>query len=36
MMAGPRGKVANAHDAVHRQVRWTAVGWLPPPRDWII
>ena len=29
--AGPRGKVANGHDAVHRQVRWTAVGWLPPP-----
>ena len=23
--------MANGHDAVHRQVRWTAVGWLPPP-----
>ena len=30
-MAGPQGKVANGHDAVHRQVRWSAVGWLPPP-----
>ena len=30
--AWPRGKVAIGHDAVYRQVRWTAVGWLPRPR----
>src|SRR5215470_4646540 len=28
---GPRGKGAPGHDAVHRQVRCTAVGRLPPP-----
>src|SRR5262252_3666177 len=28
---GREARGRTGHNAVHRQVRWTAVGWLPPP-----